>query len=436
SSPKSESISVTGGGSGGGTGEGGLPGGPNRAPRADFRADPTTGDAPLVVSFSNRSTDPDGDLLIAHWDFGDGFRSSEASPRHPYTSAGEYTVMLTVTDARGLSAEPKREDVTVRAGSGPGVPPGGGVPGGTNHAPRADFRADPPSGAAPLIVTFSNRSTDADGDTLAAHWDFGDGSESNEMSPTHTYASGGAFTVTLVVTDGRGLSSEPKRENVTVRGIGGGTGGTPPPSGPNHPPRADFRADHPSGPAPLTVAFSNMSTDPDGELLTSLWDFGDGTVSSEPTPTHTYTSAGSFTVVLVVTDSRGMSSEPKRENITARPGGPLPPTTTTLPSPSTTSTTTPPTPSTTTTTPPPTPLPRARSPHPRRARHTPPHPPARRPHRRPPHPPAARPPAPPPHPAPAAHHDELAHPHAPAAHHDHPPAPGELLDAGAADLHR
>src|SRR5207253_1154596 len=78
-------------------------------------------------------------------------------------------------------------------------------------------------------------------------------------------------------------------------------------------------------------SFSNNSTDPDGDLMTSQWDFGDGTLSNEPTPTHTFTSAGSFTVTLVVIDARGMSSEPKRENMTARAGGPVPPTTTTLP---------------------------------------------------------------------------------------------------------
>jgi len=345
SAPKSESISVTGAGTGGG----GTPGGSNSAPRADFRANPTSGDAPLLVTFTNSSTDPNGDALASHWDFGDGFRSSEASPSHTYTNAGQYTVTLTVTDAHGLSSQPKQENVTVRAGSGAGGSPGGGVPGGPNSAPRADFGASPASGNAPLIVTFSNRSTDGDGDALTAHWDFGDGIESSEMSPTHTYTSAGAFTVTLVVTDARGLSSEPKREDVTVRGIG--SGGTPPPSGPNHAPRADFRVDHASGPAPLTVTFSNNSTDPDGDLLTSLWDFGDGTVSSEPTPKHTYTSAGSFTVVLVVTDARGLSSAPKQENITVRSGGPLPPTTTTLPPPpATTTTTTPPAPSTTTTT--------------------------------------------------------------------------------------
>jgi PKD repeat protein len=186
------------------------------------------------------------------------------------------------------------------------------VLGGPNRAPRVDFRADPASGTAPLTVTFTNHSSDLDGDALASHWEFGDGTESTESDPSHTYTTAGQFTVVLVVTDARGLSSLAKRENVTVRG------GTVPSSGP---PRADFRADPASGTVPLAVVFSNHSSG--GGALTASWDFGDGSRSIEPNPTHTYTRPGTFTAVLVVSDAAGLSSEPKRENVTVRAGPPL-----------------------------------------------------------------------------------------------------------------
>ncbi len=91
------------------------------------------------------------------------------------------------------------------------------VLGGPNRAPRVDFRADPASGTAPLTVTFTNHSSDLDGDALASRWEFGDGTESTESDPSHTYTTAGQFTVVLVVTDARGLSSLAKRENVAVR---------------------------------------------------------------------------------------------------------------------------------------------------------------------------------------------------------------------------
>ena len=52
--------------------------------------------------------------------------------------------------------------------------------------------------------------------------------------------------------------------------------------------------------------------------MVSNWDLGDGTFSTEASPTHTYTSAGDFTVTLQVSDGRGGLSEPKRERISVR----------------------------------------------------------------------------------------------------------------------
>jgi len=179
----------------------------NRAPRADFRASPASGSAPLTVTFVNHSADPDGDAITSHWAFGDGTESFESDPSHIYAGAGQFTVFLVVTDARGLSSLAKRENVTVRAGTVPGGGP-----------PRADFRADPASGTAPLSVAFRN--TSAGDGPLTASWDFGDGTHSSDLNPTHVYTQSGSFTAVLVVTDAHGLASEPKRENVTVRVAG------------------------------------------------------------------------------------------------------------------------------------------------------------------------------------------------------------------------
>src|SRR5262249_41865518 len=68
-------------------------------------------------------------------------------------------------------------------------------------------------------------------------------------------------------------------------------------------PVADFRMSVRSGPAPLTVTFTNKSSDANGDSFTSLWDFGDGSQSSAANPSHTYTTVGQFQVTLVVTDT-------------------------------------------------------------------------------------------------------------------------------------
>ena len=70
----------------------------------------------LTVSFTNNSSDKDGDALTYSWDFGNGKTSTEKSPSVTYDKAGTYTVKLVVKDAKGASNS-KTESVTVRDGS-------------------------------------------------------------------------------------------------------------------------------------------------------------------------------------------------------------------------------------------------------------------------------------------------------------------------------
>ncbi|MEV8513509.1 ThuA domain-containing protein [Dactylosporangium sp. NPDC051484] len=76
----------------------------NRAPIAQASAQPTSGVAPLTVQFSSQgSRDPDGQSITYAWTFGDGGTSTEANPAHTYTSNGNFTAQLTVTDTGGRS---------------------------------------------------------------------------------------------------------------------------------------------------------------------------------------------------------------------------------------------------------------------------------------------------------------------------------------------
>lgn len=75
----------------------------------------------------------------------------------------------------------------------------------------------------------------------------------------------------------------------------------------NSAPTAAITADTLSGPAPLTVQFGSDSSDPEGDNLSHLWSFGDGTSSTDVAPSHQFVDAGSYAVTLTVTDPSGAS---------------------------------------------------------------------------------------------------------------------------------
>ena len=79
-------------------------------PVADFSADVTSGDAPLVVRFTDAST---GNATAWAWDFGDGGTSPDQNPVHAYLTAGTYTVTQTVTNADGSNSTAKTDYITV-----------------------------------------------------------------------------------------------------------------------------------------------------------------------------------------------------------------------------------------------------------------------------------------------------------------------------------
>jgi plastocyanin len=80
----------------------------------------------------------------------------------------------------------------------------------------------------------------------------------------------------------------------------------------NQPPVADFEFSPAQPVAGQTVKFTDKSKDPDGQVKSWQWDFGDGTTSTEQNPSHVYRTAGTFTVKLIVTDDKGAQSQPPR----------------------------------------------------------------------------------------------------------------------------
>lgn len=165
----------------------------NEAPTAIATATPLSGNVPLTVNFSgSQSTDPDNNIAIYAWNFGDGTSSSSAEVPHTYTTAGTFDVRLIVKDI-GALADTATLQIIVKSI--------------TNERPNAIAEADIFSGNVPLTVNFNgSNSNDTDGVVSAFAWNFADGIASTEPSPQHTFISAGTYEVRLIVTDNSGLT--------------------------------------------------------------------------------------------------------------------------------------------------------------------------------------------------------------------------------------
>ncbi len=254
--------------------------GPPPPPVANFSGTPTTGTEPLTVNFTDLST---GSIDTWSWTFGDGGTSSAQNPTYEYTSAGTYNVTLTVTGPGGSDGETKNGYITVN----PCV------------TPTAGFVGTPTSGDYPLNVSFTDQSTGAS----SYSWDFGDGvGTSTQANPSYTYTSAGTFTVTQTVTNACGSDQMVRTNYITVT--------TPPPP----PPTAEFVGSPTSGDFPLTVNFTDLSTD---APTSWTWDFGDGVgTSTAQNPSYIYNNVGTYTVSLTATNAYGSDVETKIDYIT------------------------------------------------------------------------------------------------------------------------
>jgi PKD repeat protein len=174
----------------------------NRVPVADAGG-PYSGEAGTtqILFDGSGSSDPDNDPLDYTWDFGDGNTATGVMPMHIYAAAGNFDVTLVVSDGMANSA-PAVATATITEpvmNLAPVANPGGPYTGEPGQA----------------ILFDGSASADPNGDALTFSWDFGDGAMGDGVSPSHTYAADGVYTVMLVVNDGA-FDSDPAMTTVEI----------------------------------------------------------------------------------------------------------------------------------------------------------------------------------------------------------------------------
>ncbi|MGQ9459723.1 MAG: PKD domain-containing protein [Candidatus Bathyarchaeaceae archaeon] len=258
-------------------------------PVADFTATPTSGVAPLQVSFTDTSTSYDG-IISWSWSFGDGGTSTEQNPTHVYETEGTYTVTLTVAEADGdTDSETKTNYITVTV-----VPPPTIVSFSPPYSPVTD-------------VEGASRTFSITVDQLVNVTWLINGTLLSTVYNTMTSSMGitdaplGIWNVSAVASNVNGTAMQTWIWNVTTA---------------LPPPHADFVANVTSGTEPLTVAFTDLS-EYFGTITSWQWDFNnDGVIdSTEQNPVYTYVQNGTYTVTLTVVGELGTDTETKTNYI-------------------------------------------------------------------------------------------------------------------------
>jgi PKD repeat protein len=297
-------------------------------PTANF--DFTTSHLNRTVVFTDTSTCPGCAITNWDWDFGDGNTSTAQNPTHTYAADGTYTVTLTVTNSSS-DTDSISKDVTV-----PGPPPSVGnteIFGSRSVSiyRRAMPFTMPETGTISTVNMYHDAGT---GSMILGVYE-GEGMPTNRLgltasTPLNPVADWQSIDLTapVQITGGTTVWLAWVYENNPGIAYKTGTpgrvespdtwaGGMPDPfgtgiqadflysifayyttTGENIPPTADFTYTVND----LTVDFTDTSNDPDGTIVSWLWDFGDGNTSTAQHPSHTYATYGTYTVTLTVTD--------------------------------------------------------------------------------------------------------------------------------------
>jgi PKD repeat protein len=230
------------------------------------------------------AVDADGDVYVT---------DSELGRVQKFSASGTYITGWGVADPWGIAVDTAGSVYVVSRESSRVM----------KYAPalEPDFTAVPTSGVAPLTVQFTDATTNGVPDSWT--WNFGDGQISHLKNPTHTYTEPGEYDVYLEVSStAQGTNGISKNDCIKV-----------------YPPlEPDFTADPHSGHAPLTVKFTDATTN--GVPDSWTWTFGDGWISHLQNPSHIYAEEGSYDVTLTVSSpTQGSRTKTKTDIIRVFP---------------------------------------------------------------------------------------------------------------------
>ena len=331
-------------------------------PVAAFGVSDSTGCFPLNILYTDKSKAGSGAITTRTWDFGDGNFSALQQPSHSYTAAGTFSVTLSITNTYGCTSSFARQNLVHVSD---GVHAGYTVTeGAICHSP----------------ANFNFNSTATGGGNLSYAWNFGDGKKYTQAQLSHSYKTAGNYNVSLKVTSSAGCADSITKPlavafvksqiavndticvNTQVQFINASSPGPASSawsfgdrttSGTISPAKAysaaglykvtlintffagcidsiskkvrvvpaaaaSFQTSDTAGCSlPFTAHFKNTSA---AAGLSFVWDFGDGTKSSDKNPVHNYDTFGTYTVTLKAINGGGCETIVTKTNfVTVQP---------------------------------------------------------------------------------------------------------------------
>ena len=250
---------------------------------SSFTATPLSGCAPFIGNFQNLSTGATGYV----WDFGDGSpQDTSYQPTHVYQNPGVYTVMLIAVNNLTCNVS-DTSYATVTVSPPPPINPA--------------IQYTSSGGCDTLQVNFTAQYS-------AGHifnWDFGDSGTASGINVTHTYTAPGTYTVTLIINDTICINADTTTIPITV----------------NPAPPLNVAIQHTEVNICDTVDVT-FQTNSNPSFVYN-WDLGDGNFSSSNPVQHKYFVPGSYTVIVVVTDTICNSVGTDTTTIVVPPPGPI-----------------------------------------------------------------------------------------------------------------
>jgi gliding motility-associated-like protein len=250
---------------------------------SSFSPTPLGGCAPFTTTFANNSTNAYGYI----WDFGDGSPQDTAyQPTHTFVNPGSYNVMLIALNNVACNVSDTTY-VTVTVTPPPPINPA--------------IQYSSSGGCDTLQVNFTAQFTNGQ----IFSWNFGDASSASGINVSHTYTAPGTYIVTLIINDTTCINADTATVSITVN---------PPP-----PLNITIQTNSVNVCDTMNVTFQTNAN----ASFVYNWDLGDGNFSSSNPVLHSYYIPGSYTIIVIVTDTICNTTGSDTTTIIVPPPGPI-----------------------------------------------------------------------------------------------------------------